>query len=183
MLHKNIEASPSPLGARGLRATGFIGAGEVTWRAEPEWDGGGTRYSIQEISSWPEKRQAEFYVHSYQASDTEWIGGNEEDDISLLMNHSCDPNTWFVSDTEMVARRDILLGEEITYDYATSQTTDTEFECRCGSTLCRHSVTGQEYKEPWFFERYKGHILKYIEEKVLALQRNKQRQPTRIARG
>lgn len=169
MLHKNINASSSPLGGRGLRAVATIPKGEVTWRAEPEWDGGGARYSIAEISSWPEERQAAFYLHSYQVSDTEWIGGNEDDDISLLMNHSCDPNTWFVSDSEMVARRDILPGEEITYDYATSQTTDTEFQCRCGSAGCRGRVTGQEYKEAWFRERYMGHTLKYIEEKILAL--------------
>lgn len=38
---------------------------------------------------------------------------------------SCDPNTWFVGDTKMTARRDIEPEEELTYDYATTDTIGT----------------------------------------------------------
>ena len=40
------------------------------------------------------------------------------------MNHSCDPTCWFTDEDPevMVACRDIQEGEEITYDYATSET-------------------------------------------------------------
>jgi hypothetical protein len=50
---------------------------------------------------------------------------NREDfdaDAAFVMNHSCDPNTWFVGDTKMTARRDIEPEEELTYDYATTDT-------------------------------------------------------------
>lgn len=40
---------------------------------------------------------------------------------TFFENHSCDPTTWFVDDITMNARRDILPGEEITYDYSTTE--------------------------------------------------------------
>jgi len=35
-------------------------------------------------------------------------------------NHSCNANTWWTSDDELSASRDINKDEEITYDYATT---------------------------------------------------------------
>src|SRR5262245_17355356 len=35
-------------------------------------------------------------------------------------NHSCDPNLWWEGPYDLVARRDIAAGEELTNDYATS---------------------------------------------------------------
>jgi SET domain-containing protein len=165
MLHPHIEVRTGPHGL-GLFAARPIRPGEVTWQADPDWDRKNNRFSESEIAQWPEERQRTFYFHSYQVSETDWVGGNQDDDPSLYMNHSCDPNTWFVSDLRMVARRDIAAGEEITYDYATSQAEDTLFDCACGSSLCRKRVTGQEYREPWFQERYAGHTLSYLAERM-----------------
>ena len=53
---------------------------------------------------------------------------------------------WFVgldsSDSEMVARRDIEPGEEVTFDYATCESTVEAFrmDCKCGSKECRGVV-------------------------------------------
>jgi hypothetical protein len=51
----------------------------------------------------------------------------------------CDPNTWFEGDGLMTARRDIQPGEELTYDYCTSDTVlATRLRtCYCGTSLCR----------------------------------------------
>jgi hypothetical protein len=55
----------------------------------------------------------------------------------------CDPNTWFEGDGLMTARRDIQPGEELTYDYCTSDTVlATRLStCYCGSSLCRGMAT------------------------------------------
>ena len=41
-------------------------------------------------------------------------------DISFFQNHSCDANTVFEGPFKMIFRKDVEIGEEITYDYATS---------------------------------------------------------------
>lgn len=63
-------------------------------------------------------------------------------------NHSCDPSTIsFCNGKLYIAFRDIQPGEEITYDYATSE---TQFDripvCRCGAVRCRGAVKGQDWK-------------------------------------
>ena len=59
-------------------------------------------------------------------------------------NHSCDPNTevhleWDGTSEAMhaywIARRDIAVGEEITYDYAFDA--NVAEPCFCGATTCR----------------------------------------------
>src|SRR5262249_32692782 len=83
---------------------------------------------------------------------------------SNFMNHSCDPNAWFVDDETMTARRDIKAGEEVTYDYATSETRDSFYlECRCGSPLCRGVALGSDYwSRPELRERDGAHLMSHV---------------------
>lgn len=73
-------------------------------------------------------------------------------------NHSCDPTLWHSDAYTLTARRDIATGDEVTVDYAT-QTADPGFvmTCRCGSGLCRGTVTGEDWRRPDLQERYVGH--------------------------
>lgn len=66
----------------------------------------------------------------------------------MLLNHSCNPNVVDSShkepEGEAIAARDIMIGEELTYDY-THQYYDRNlhsFECLCDSHNCRRFVTG-----------------------------------------
>ncbi len=81
-------------------------------------------------------------------------------DGSQYMNHSCDPNTWWTSDSELSALRDIKVGEEVTYDYSTADIGDWEagWECKCGSLNCRHRITGRDCLDPDFQKKYKNHL-------------------------
>ena len=73
-------------------------------------------------------------------------GGNE----SRFINHSCDPNCEaLMEDDERVfiyAKRDIELGDELSYDYAYVgvDPNDPEvramYACRCGAAKCRGSI-------------------------------------------
>jgi hypothetical protein len=74
-------------------------------------------------------------------------------DISSYMNHSCDPSTAFSDGGEeyvavMVATRDLAPGDELTYEYATSENCDLcpAWECSCGAPRCRRRVTHADWR-------------------------------------
>jgi SET domain-containing protein len=65
-----------------------------------------------------------------------WSDGTLLDDC---VNHSCDPNSGFAhNDPVLYALRDILPGEEVTWDYSTSiAEKGWGLDCLCGSKRCR----------------------------------------------
>ena len=57
-------------------------------------------------------------------------------------NHSCDPSTEYRG-LDVVARRDLAAGAELTLDYATMLNEQAEsFPCTCGAANCRGTVAG-----------------------------------------
>jgi hypothetical protein len=83
--------------------------------------------------------------HATQVSRTKWArhGG-----LGPKVNHSCSPNCGVeLNETgacDFVARRSIVDGEEITFDYAMRNYSIEHFPegCLCGADECRGSVTG-----------------------------------------
>jgi uncharacterized protein len=66
-----------------------------------------------------------------------------------LINHSCDPTALLVGADTLLARRDLLPGDEVTYDYATSDANPHHgFVCRCSAATCRGRVTGDDWRHP-----------------------------------
>lgn len=93
-------------------------------------------------------------------------------DPADFVNHSCDPNAGLRGQVVLVARRPIAAGEEVCYDYAMSEVTAyDEFECRCGSELCRGRVTAEDWKDPELWERYEGCFSPYLERRIRRLRR------------
>lgn len=74
-----------------------------------------------------------------------------------LINHSCDPNTGWDVDGNLVALRDIGAGDELTLDYATC-IADSDFVlyCHCGTYRCRQVVEGTDWQIPQLQQRYAG---------------------------
>jgi hypothetical protein len=63
------------------------------------------------------------------------IGSDEDADC---FNHSCEPNCGMFGQVGLVAMRAIASDEEITFDYACADGGEyDEFDCSCGSSLCR----------------------------------------------
>lgn len=61
------------------------------------------------------------------------------------MNHDCDPST-AIHDREVVALRDIIAGDGITFDYNTTEWELAEpFGCHCGSPRCVGTVHGARH--------------------------------------
>jgi hypothetical protein len=59
-----------------------------------------------------------------------------------FVNHSCAPNT-YVRGRSLVAVRDIATGEEVTFDYNTTEWEVVDaFECGCGHPSCVRLVRG-----------------------------------------
>lgn len=163
MLHHAIVVKDSGIQGRGLFATEDIKAGEITWRQGPDEP----RYHLDTIRSWPSEKQEKFFRLAYQVGD-EWYHGPVEGaavDPADFMNHSCDPNTWFINDAAMVARRDIKKSEEITYDYATSEIAETYVlpHCKCGAPDCRQTVRGSDYRlRQAVQEKYGRHVMAHV---------------------
>ena len=70
--------------------------------------------------------------------------------VEDYINHSCNPNTKIDFKTfQFVALRDIRKGEEITYNYLTTEydmsRDGTDFRCHCGSRKCVKHVRGFKF--------------------------------------
>jgi phosphoribosylformimino-5-aminoimidazole carboxamide ribotide isomerase len=72
------------------------------------------------------------------------------------INHSCDPNSYVKTIQRVrtvLAKRAIVAGEEITYDYAVNGDNDGTFPCQCGAARCRRIYTGNYFKLPLAVQR------------------------------
>ena len=161
MLHPAIQLTESSrIQGRGLIATVFIPQGELIWQLDPDEP----RIHLSEILAWPAAKQQEYGRLAFQCGEAEFVLAGE---IDRYMNHSCDPNTWWADNVSLVARREIQRGEEVTYDYATTEVLlDFEMRCNCGSPLCRGVITNKDYLSPVWQAQYgnqlPGHVLRAI---------------------
>ena len=93
-----------------------------------------------------------------------------------FINHSCEPNAGLDGQIAIVALHRIQPGEEVTIDYAMCDGSPyDEFECGCGSAICRGRVTGEDWRNPTLWERYAGHFSPYLERRIRALKRRRLR--------
>jgi hypothetical protein len=87
------------------------------------------------------------------------------------LNHSCEPNLGFSGQIGLVAMRDINAGEELHFDYAMCDGTPyDEFDCYCGSSNCRHRVSGDDWKNPKLWKKYEGYFSPYLARRIKKLQ-------------
>lgn len=70
-----------------------------------------------------------------------------ENGLWKSMNHACEPNVRIDATTrEMIAIRDIAPGEELTFNYNTTEwDMASPFSCGCGSPLCAVTIRGFKY--------------------------------------
>jgi len=125
--------------------------------------------SVQQ--TWEPERQRLFARHAYPLSDEVWVMLSDKPAEWTPINHSCDPNAWW-SGLNIVARRPISEGEEVTLDYATFHNElMPEFACFCKAPNCRKIIRGTDYLQP-FVDRYEGHVSDYVNQKRTALALN-----------
>ncbi len=79
-----------------------------------------------------------------------------------FLNHSCDPVARIEGDA-LYARTAIRAGDEITFDYTTTEADMAEpFECRCGSPRCVGHVRGFLHLAPREQQARRTHLAPHI---------------------
>lgn len=90
----------------------------------------------------------------------------ESVDGAEFVNHSCDPNLGFRGQIALVAMRDIMAGEELTFDYSMTETINQTFLCSCGSPQCRNVIRETDYLLPELQKRYDGYFNPWLTRKM-----------------
>ena len=89
-----------------------------------------------------------------------------------FLNHSCDPNIGVTTTSnegqsyDFIALRDIPEGEEVRFDYETTEYEVGAFEdCMCGVESCRGTIKGFKYSKDVILKKYGGkNIAPYLME-------------------
>ncbi len=109
-------------------------------------------------------------VRSVQIDEHLYMAGTLEPEPAEFINHSCEPNCLVSGSVVLVAGRDISVGEELVYDYATTDGSDyDEFECACGTASCRGKITGHDWMLPELQIRYRGSFSPYLAKRIAGL--------------
>jgi len=153
-----LEVREDSLAGRGVVAIADIAkdeivaikAGNIITRAE-------LKQATQAAGDMALQIDDDFYLAPRTADDVE--------DMSVFINHSCDPNVGFRGQVVYVAMRDISAGEELCHDYSMERSDHYLLDCHCGSPLCRGKVTGQDWKIPELQQRYGDYFSIYIRNK------------------
>ena len=102
-----------------------------------------------------------------QVADDVYLLTERDAGVGHLINHSCDPSCRMAGEITLVAARRIEPGEQLTYDYATTDSTPyDEFECVCGEPRCRGKVTGEDWMDPDLQRLYRGWFSPYLQRRI-----------------
>lgn len=130
---------------------------------------GGSLFTVEEVKAGKAKQGtiAAVSENLVLAVPADGPGGPDQ-----YLNHSCDPNLRMEDEVTLVARRDILSGEELTADYAMWEWDEdwvASWICNCGSALCRGTITGKDWKLRELQGRYRHHFSPFITERIAKL--------------
>ena len=136
---------------KGVSAKGFIKKGEVV------------------VSGKVVKKLKQRTSHSFQVDVDTHV---QLDIVSRSINHSCEPNIGVLNNVsgayDFIALRDIQNGEEITWDYETTEYISISVQkCLCGSSVCRKTIKGFIYLSISTILKYNGFIAEYLKELLI----------------
>lgn len=106
--------------------------------------------SLEELDALPLEDREQFLKYGYDVDFGKIIGTFTHENArnhSNFMNHSCDPNMIYDTEDNIIAKRHILAGEELTIDYGNFiVNVDQNFICRCGAESCRGRITKEDWR-------------------------------------
>ena len=151
------ETFQTPGSGYGSRAIAVIAPGT------PVATFGGVAVSYLEVTtSDPDRRS-----RSIQVEKNLYLLGPAIREPGDSINHSCNPNCGMGNASMVVAMRMIEPGEELTFDYAMSDSSDyDEFECQCKHSNCRGMIRGSDWNLPHIQQRYQGFFSPYIQRMI-----------------
>ena len=112
----------------------------------------------------PVEEVPERTIYSFQMDFNLYVNLDEP---AIVINHSCDPNTGVRNNQfggyDFVALCDIEAGEEITWDYETTEYESIAVQhCLFGSRFCRGKTLGFKFQEQMLRDRYGEYIADYL---------------------
>ena len=158
-LTRLAEMRPAPGAGFGSYAIAPIAAGTIVATF------GGTLMSRAEF----DKQDVERRSRSIQIDDDAFLLGPPQREPGDAVNHSCEPNCGMGGAAQVVAMRDIAVGEALTFDYAMADGSDyDEFDCACGSSFCRGRVSGNDWSNADLRARHAGYFSPYLVRRMAA---------------
>jgi D-alanine-D-alanine ligase-like ATP-grasp enzyme len=128
------------LSGYGIFAMEALAPGDLVFRGEERAYRLVTRQYVD--TRWHDEDRRAFRRYAVPLSADVYALWDEDPSGWSPQNHSCDPNTAYQG-LNVVARRGIAVGEELTLDYATILNEQSEpFTCHCGAESCRGTVQG-----------------------------------------
>ena len=130
-VHKKVEVKKTKKGDS-LFSKCNINQGEIILEFEKNFQDTPSRYTLQ-------------------IDETRYQVSNDKDAYENFINHSCDANGYIdFNDLTFRAARDIKAGEELTFNYNTTEWDmengeDEAFTCRCGVSGCLKRIRGFRY--------------------------------------
>jgi SET domain-containing protein len=101
---------------------------------------------------------------SLQLNNDQYLLSGEVPENGDMINHSCEPNCGIAGISSVQAIRDIKIGEELSFDYAMSDSSQyDEFNCACGKDKCRKKITGRDWQKKDLQAKYSNYFCTYIE--------------------
>ena len=158
-LSPKTEVRESPIHGRGLFARGNFAKDEIV-----AVKGGRiiTREQLGDINQRLGPVEIQIADNLFIAPVT-----SEEREASMLYsNHSCNANLGIRGNIIFVAVRDIAADEELTHDWCVTDDDNYTVECRCGSAICRRTLTGKDWQRPELQDRYAGYFSWYLANKI-----------------
>jgi hypothetical protein len=142
---------------RGVFAVTTIEAGDVV----AVW--GGRIVNRADAESIP----PELRRYVVQVEDEQFLAPLEPIDAAELVNHCCQPTCGLSGQITLVALRRIQPGEEITFDYATTDSSAfLEFPCACSKSPCRQRVASDDWQRSDVQAVNRGHFSPYLQRRI-----------------
>jgi SET domain-containing protein len=135
-----------------FRESGIHGQGGFARQPIPA----GTRlieYVGERISKAESLRRCEANNHFiFTLTDTEDLDGAVSWNPARLINHSCEPNCEAEFDPAdqriwIIAHRNILAGQEVTFNYSYDLEDYRSYPCRCGAETCVGYIAAEEFHD------------------------------------
>ena len=87
------------------------------------------------------------------------------------LNHHCDSNLWMLDAATVGTRVRVEAGSELTVDYAlfTASGEWLDPPCNCGSSHCRVTPSGTDWRLSDLQSRYSGHFSPFLNARIFSL--------------
>jgi len=165
-IDSRVVVRPSTIEGSGLFADADISAGDVVLRL------GGRLVSTAELT--------ELIAAADSDPDVRYVDTiTVDEDVHLVLspgtrahfvNHSCEPTLWHLRAFDLVARRDIGRGEELTVDCGThSGAAGFTMTLTCRQPTCRGEISSDDWRDVELQARYRGHWVPALEERIRRL--------------